>query len=61
LLGFIIYVIFNKTDAYSKEINRYYIKTVTTKNGPIRERGLVVVPAGQTRTVTNTTNGAAGV
>ena len=60
VLGFRIYGNFNKTDADSTDINRDSITTVTTKNGPIRERGRVVVPAGQTRTVTNTTYGAAG-
>lgn len=61
VLGFRIYGNFNKTDADSTDINRDSITTVTTQNGPIRERGRVVVPAGQTRTVTNTTYGAAGV
>ncbi len=60
-LGFRIYGNFNKTDADSTDINRDSITTVTTQNGPIRERGRVVVPAGQTRTVNNTTYGAAGV
>ena len=61
VLGFRIYGNFNKTDADSTDINRDSITTVTTQNGPIRERGRIVVPAGQTRTVTNTTYGAAGV
>lgn len=61
VLGFRIYGNFNKTDADSTDINRDSITTVTTQNGPIRERGRVVLPAGQTRTVTNTTYGAAGV
>ena len=60
-LGFRIYGSFNKTDADSTDINRDSITTVTTQNGPIREGERVVVPAGQTRTVTNTTYGAAGV
>ena len=61
VLGFRIYGNFNKTDADSTDINRDSITTLTTQNGPIRERGRIVVPAGQTRTVTNTTYGAAGV
>ena len=61
ILGFRIYGNLNKTDADSTDINRDSITTVTTQNGPIREGERVVVPAGQTRTVTNTTYGAAGV
>ncbi|MGN7055445.1 hypothetical protein, partial [Neisseria sp. P0003.S004] len=61
VLGFRNYGNYNKTDADSTDINRVSITTVTTKNGPIRESGRVVVPAGQTRTVTNTPYGAPGV